>query len=293
MMNIVTPLRYPGGKTKLYSYVSNLININGMSGCTYVEPFAGGAGLALKLLINGIVKDVVLNDIDYAIYSIWDLILNHTDVLCNFISNVPLNVIEWQKQKAVYNNRNEYSKIEVGLSAFYLNRTNVSGVLTGGVIGGLSQNGNYKIDARFNREELIKRIITISKYKELIHLYNWNASEFVLNILPNYNNCFVYFDPPYVKKGPNLYRNSFTLEDHKNLSEVITACRFKWIVTYDKCNFIKDLYKGFEYETLSINYSAGQTKVGDEIIIFNHNIIHNIKKEKSNRDKKPQLGQLG
>lgn len=275
MANVLTPLRYPGGKTKLYKYVLNLITLNNMIGCTYVEPFAGGAGLAIKLLLGGIVKNIVLNDIDFAIYSIWDLILNHTDVLCDFIANVPLNVNEWQKQKVIYNNQTKYTQIEVGLAAFYLNRTNISGVLTGGVIGGLSQNGKYKIDARFNREKLIKKVVNIAKHKESIHLYNWNAVEFVLNILPNYEQCFVYFDPPYVNKAPRLYRDSFTLDDHKYLAEVISACQFKWIVTYDECNFIKTLYKDFEYEIISIPYSAGQTKkVGNEMVIFGSNTIH-------------------
>jgi|LSQX01.3.fsa_nt_gb DNA adenine methylase len=275
MANVLTPLRYPGGKTKLYKYVSNLITLNNMTGCTYVEPFAGGAGLAIKLLLSGIVKNIVLNDIDFAIYSIWDLILNHTDVLCDFIDNVPLNVNEWQKQRVIYNNQTKYTQIEVGLAAFYLNRTNISGVLTGGVIGGLSQNGKYKIDARFNREELIKKVVNIAKHKECIDLYNWNAVEFILNILPNYDHCFVYFDPPYVNKAPRLYRDSFTLEDHKYLAEIISACQFKWIVTYDECDFIKTLYKDFEYEIIPIPYSAGQTKkVGNEMIIFSSNTIH-------------------
>ncbi len=274
MPNVSTLLRYPGGKTKLYGYVSRLIDINEMRGCTYVESFAGGAGLAIKLLLNGVVKDIVLNDIDYAIYSVWEVLLNHTDVLCNFIENVPLNILEWQRQKAIYNNQNDYTQIEVGLSALYLNRTNVSGVLKGGVIGGLSQTGKYKINARFNRENLIKRARTIAEHREHIHLYKWNAIDFILNILPNYENCFVYFDPPYVNKGPCLYRNSFTKDDHIYLSEVITACQFKWIVTYDKCDFIKRLYNGFESEILSVYYSAGKAKSGDEIIFFNTNTVH-------------------
>lgn len=268
----MTPLRYPGGKTKLYKFIANIIKTNNMEGCTYVEPFAGGAGIAIKLLLNGIVDRIVLNDIDYAIYSIWKVMLEQTDKFCEFISTIPLNTNEWQRQKEIYDNQKEHTQYDVAMAAFYLNRTNISGILSGGVIGGLSQEGKYKMDARFNREGLIKRVRVIAEYKEKIYLYNWNAVDFVYNILPNFDNCFVYFDPPYVKKGPWLYRNSFTEEDHKYLAEVIKACKFKWVVTYDKCNLIENYYKDFKREDLSVYYSAGQTKRGEEIIIYSSNI---------------------
>lgn len=268
MPSVFTPFRYPGGKTKLYNYVLQLIKANGMVGGTYIEPFAGGAGLAIKLLISGIVKDIVLNDIDYAIYCVWKVIIDHTDILSEFIRNISLDISKWQSYRAIYCNQKDYSLLDVGLATFYLNRTNISGVLNGGVIGGLAQEGKYKIDARFNRADLINKIRSIADKKEHIHLYNWNAVDFILNILPNYGDCFVYFDPPYINKGPCLYKNSFSLEDHRDLSEVISICPNKWITTYDKCEFIEELYNGYNTEILSIYYSAGQTKSGDEIVIF-------------------------
>lgn len=272
MPRSLTPLRYPGGKTKLYSTVLDLIQRNKVVNGTYIEPFAGGAGVAIRLLLDGIVTDIVLNDFDYAIFAIWKTITEHTDELCNFIDSVPLTTSEWLRQRTIYANQNDYSLIEVGQASFFLNRTNVSGVLTGGVIGGLSQKGSYKIDARFNRENLIRMIKAIAEHKEHIHIYNWNAADFILHIIPNFDNVFVYFDPPYVKKGPGLYRNSFSEEDHKSLSEIITASQFKWIVTYDKCELIERLYNNFNREELSINYSAGQTKSGKEVIIYGDNV---------------------
>ncbi|MCU6709379.1 DNA adenine methylase [Paenibacillus sp. J5C_2022] len=274
MPRSLTPLRYPGGKTKLYNTVLDLIVRNEIVNGTYIEPFAGGAGVAIRLLLDGIVSDIVLNDFDYAIYAIWKNITEHTDELCTFIETVPLTTTEWLRQRTIYTNQHDYSLLEVGQASFYLNRTNVSGVLTGGVIGGLSQEGSYKIDARFNRDNLIKMIQAIAQHKEHIHIYNWNAEDFILHIIPNFDNVFVYFDPPYVKKGPGLYRNSFSKEDHKALSEIIKASQFKWIVTYDKCELIEQLYSNFNRKVLSINYSAGQTKSGNEIIIYGNNIVY-------------------
>lgn len=273
MPKSLTPLRYPGGKTKLYNTVLDLIERNDVLNGTYIEPFAGGAGIAIRLLLDGKVSDIVLNDFDYAIFAIWKTITEHTDELCNFIETVPLTTTEWLRQRTIYSNQNDYSLLEVGQASFFLNRTNVSGVLTGGVIGGLSQEGSYKIDARFNRKNLINMIQMIAQHKEHIHIYNWNAADFILHIIPNFDNVFVYFDPPYVKKGPSLYRNSFSKEDHQALSEIITASQFKWIVTYDKCDLIEKLYSNFNRKVLSINYSAGQTKSGNEIIIYGHSVL--------------------
>jgi DNA adenine methylase len=223
MAESYTPLRYPGGKTKLFPLVSKIISSNNFKNLTYVEPFAGGAGLALKLLLEGYVERIVINDFDYAVFCIWDTILNKTEALCEFVENITLSVSEWQRQKEIYNNQESHTNIEIGEAAFYLNRTNVSGVLRGGIIGGISQDGNYKIDARFNRKSLIKTILCISKVRDKIDLYNWDAKDFINQIIPNYSDCFIYFDPPYVKKGHFLYKNSFNENDHVQLKEAIAT----------------------------------------------------------------------
>lgn len=268
MATSYTPLRYPGGKSKLFSLVSDIISSNNLSQSTYIEPFAGGAGLALKLLFEQKVSNIVLNDFDYAIYCIWDTILNRVDEICSFIETVPLTVLEWRKQREIYNNQEHHTSVDIGKSAFFLNRTNVSGVLKGGVIGGLSQEGTYKIDARFNRTALIQAILRISKARDSIDLYNWDAKDFITYIIPNYSGCFVYFDPPYVKKGPFLYKNSFGSTDHIQLQEAISTCPEKWIVTYDDCDLIREIYGAYEFETISVNYSVGKTKQGSEIIVY-------------------------
>ena len=273
MAQSYTPLLYPGGKTKLFPLVSKLISLNDLPDCTYIEPFAGGAGLALKLLLEGYVSKIVINDFDYAIFCIWDTILNHTSSLCEFVENIPLTITEWQRQREIYNNQEHHTNIEIGKAAFYLNRTNVSGVLKGGVIGGISQEGTYKIDARFNRKNLVNTILNIANVKDRIDLYNWDAKDFITQIIPNYSNCFIYFDPPYVKKGHFLYKNSFNENDHIQLKESIITCPEKWIVTYDDCELIRRIYNGFNFETLSVNYSVGKTKKGSEIIVYGPNVI--------------------
>lgn len=269
----VSPLRYPGGKAKLYSYVRELLCANNLLGETYMEPFAGGCGLALKLLLNGDVKRIIINDLDPAIHSFWYCVLNETDALCHLIKSTPITPSEWRKQKAIYMNGLQNNILEYGFATFFLNRTNVSGVLMGGMIGGEAQTGTYKIDARFNRSELVERIKEIAKYKNAIILTNLDAKELLsADNLKRYYKVFINLDPPYVKKGRQLYKNAFTLADHKELCSIISHCRRKWIVTYDVCDFISSLYGQYRSSYLNINYSVRGNRKAKEYIFFSNNL---------------------
>lgn len=268
-----SPLRYPGGKTKLYKYVRDIIQINGMIGETYIEPFAGGAGLALKLLLNNDVKRIIINDFDPAIYAFWNCVLHHTEQLCNFVLTIPLTLDEWDIQHEIYTHQAEHSQIEIAQAVLFLNRTNVSGVITGGMIGGRNQTGKYKIDARFNREKIVQKIKTIASVSNRIQLYNLDVIDFIDQVLPHYYKVFINFDPPYVEKGGQLYKNFFTEDDHRNLRNHISKCRRKWIVTYDVCDLVSDLYSKFNGGLLDIYYSANGAKKAKEYIFFSKNLM--------------------
>lgn len=269
-----SPLRYPGGKTKLYKYIKDIIEENNLLGETYIEPFAGGAGLALKLLLNGDVKRIVINDLDPAIYAFWYAVLNQTNEICNFILNVPITLEEWYKQHSIYINQNSHTQLEVAKATFFLNRTNVSGVIKGGMIGGTKQKGKYKIDARFNRAKLVEKIKKIASYSDKIDLYNLDVIDFIKpSILGRYYKVFINFDPPYVDKGGKLYKNSFTEENHRILRNHISKCNRKWIVTYDICDLVAELYSSFRSSTIDIYYSANGAKKSKEYIFFSNNLI--------------------
>ena len=275
-MNNYSPLRYPGGKTKLYKLIRDLLDNNDLIGGTYVEPFAGGAGVALKLLINNDVKRIIINDLDPAIYSIWYSILNFRDEFCELINNVEVTVKEWHKQKQIYLKGMSDNILQYGFSAFFLNRTNVSGIIKGGMIGGLNQSGKYKIDARFNKTNLINKIYLISKYSDSIILYNMDANRLINgDYFKYYKKVFINFDPPYVKKGLQLYKNSFSEQDHRLLSHNISKCKKKWIVTYDVCPLIKELYGGYSFDIININYSAKNHIKAQEYIFYSKNLTVN------------------
>lgn len=272
MARTYSPLRYPGGKTQLSRFLMQLLELNKLDNTVYAEPFAGGFGAGLELLFKNKVKSVIINDYDVAIYSIWYAILNETERFINDIINVKINIQEWEIQKNVYNKSLEekiYS-YDLAFATYFLNRTNRSGIITGGPIGGKNQNGKYKLDCRFNKSDLIRKILRISDYKDKIQLYNMEANDFIDKIIlrHNPNEVFTFFDPPYYEQGKNLYTNFFKHEDHLNLQEKINNLSdYYWILTYDNKEEILSIYKDYVKYLYSINYSASNVRKAKEILI--------------------------
>lgn len=269
-----SPLRYPGGKTKLYSYIEKIISFNNLNDATYVEPFAGGCGVALKLLLNQNVENIIINDFDHAIYSFWYSVLNYADDFCERIHNEKINMDSWYKYRSIYQNRTGYSTFDLGYATFFLNRTNYSGIICGGVLGGEKQDRANKIDCRFNKQTLITKIMDINACKDHISLFEKDATNLIKDVLPQYPHTITYFDPPYVKKGKQLYQNYFSFEDHILLKSVIANFMEQpWIVTYDTHPEIEELYSDYYQEPIEVGYSAGKTKKGNELAIFSHDLI--------------------
>lgn len=266
-----SPLRYPGGKNKLAKFIAQICIDNNIHG-HYVEPYAGGASVALHLLLEGKVDNITINDYDRSIYAFWYSVLNNTNKLCKLIKNTDVNIENWLKMKEVQKNKKKADILKLGFSTFFLNRVNRSGIINAGVIGGIKQNGSYKLDCRFNKEELIKRIKLIATYKKNIKLYNKDALKLIEKIKKesNNNNTIFYFDPPYYLKGPGLYKNSYNNDDHEKVSQEIRKIKkIHWIVSYDNTSKIKDLYKfvkkSFEFDLIHTAFCA---KKGKEILFF-------------------------
>ncbi len=267
-----SPLRYPGGKGKILSFMIELIKLNKLENIEYVEPYAGGAAVALGLLINGFVNKIHINDSDMAIHAFWYSILNYTELFIKKIISTPITVEEWRNQKNIYNNIDQYSILEVGFSAFFLNRCNRSGVLKGGLIGGYEQKGNWKIDARFNKQDLIKRIERIALFKDKIKLYNEDTAELLENNKETFKNCILYLDPPYYEKGYQLYKNHYKPSDHEKISALVKELNCYWVVSYDNVKPIVALYKNIKKRVFNISYSAGKNRSGKEVMFFSKNL---------------------
>ncbi|HEY5235693.1 MAG TPA: DNA adenine methylase [Rhabdochlamydiaceae bacterium] len=266
---LFTPLRYPGGKTSLFQYFDEIIKSNGWHDVKYIEPYAGGAGAALSLLLLEKVGSIVINDYDRAIYAFWKAITQETDAFINLIESVPLSINQWEKQKAIYKNPRDHNILDLGFATFFLNRTNRSGVLNAGPIGGKDQSGKWKMDARYNKKVLIERIKLIALYRDRITVVRKNG----LKVIENYSQdsrAFFYVDPPYFIKGADLYLNAFKLKDHQKLAKVLNSySKTKWVLTYDNEQKIRELYPDRKQTPFSLKYSVHpNSKVGSEIMIF-------------------------
>ena len=270
-----SPLRYPGGKGKLASFMEYMIDQLGHRGGTYIEPFAGGAGIAMELLLRNVVSRIVINDYDKAVWSFWKAILTETDRFVEEIRMVPLTVDEWQKQHEILVTQNDKYSFELGFAAFYMNRTNRSGIIKGGVIGGQEQAKDWKMDVRFKREELVTRIQRIAARKKDIKLYNKDVNSFIKNYVPLYEeNALIYFDPPYFRKGQQLYMNFFNYKDHVRIEQEIREhVNCDWIITYDYEPQIEEIYHNYNLRLYDLNYSVSTKRKANELMIFKDGIF--------------------
>lgn len=270
-----SPLRYPGGKGMLANFAKLLLSQNQLLDGHYVELYAGGASIAWALLFEEYVQYVHINDINKAVFAFWKSVLSQTDELCRLIHDVPVTMDEWYRQKNVQVHPANHSFLELGFSTFFLNRTNRSGILRGGVIGGKAQTGLWKMDARFNKGDLVSRIQRIARYSNRIHIYNDDAADFIrhrLRGLPS--RTLIYLDPPYYAKGKDLYENHYVHSDHSEIAKlVISAVQQPWVVSYDNTPEIARLYDGLPNIKYDLSYSAQERYAGSEIMFFSAGLM--------------------
>ena len=278
MAKVYTPLRYPGGKSALAEFVWHIIELNGFTEIPYCEPFAGGAGVAMNLLLQGKVKSVILNDLDTGIYSIWYAIFNDTEWFIEAINNTEITLAVREQQKKVYNELNNFDAYshDLAFATFFLNRVNYSGILTGGPIGGKEQKGKYKLDCRFNKQSLIDKIKEIAKYRDNVQLFHMDAIE----LLKNQSNIFVFADPPYWQAGDMLYEASV---EHSKLAKVLCESKdIHWIATYDNNINVANVYEGYgaHSKLFELQYSASRKRKELECMFYKNVVIESFGKIK-------------
>ena len=269
MSRLASPLRYPGGKACLYDLTTYFLGINELQQRSYAEPYSGGCGLALSLLYSGHVSQIHLNDIDRSVWAFWQSVLNHTDELIDWIEKIDVTIDEWERQRSVQFRKGEAEIVELGFSTFFLNRTNRSGIIhSGGVIGGKAQQGEWKLDCRFNKPDLITRIRRVAQYKNRISVYNEDAESFmnrIGNTVPA--TTVMYIDPPYYDKGSQLYKNAYRAPDHERIAGRLANLENPWFMTYDNVEPIRALYADYSSVELDIGYSVQTKRRGSELLV--------------------------
>jgi len=272
-----SPLRYPGGKAKLAQFLAGVLQRNGHVRSEYVEPYAGGAGIALQLLFEEYVDRVVINDADPRVCSFWWAVTRRTPEFIELVRATPVTVDVWHRQREIYARCDFEAPLRLGFATFFLNRTTRSGIVhNGGPIGGYDQTGNYKIDARYNSKELVRRIVRIGAYADRIETRGEDGQDLLVDLARDGDRAeraFVYLDPPYYAKGRALYMNHFTPQQHQSLAAFLKdSPGFDWTLTYDDVAAIRRLYKGFSLLSFSLSYTAYERRLGSELLIHPPNV---------------------
>ncbi|HRN36661.1 MAG TPA: DNA adenine methylase [Flavobacteriales bacterium] len=272
---LYSPLRYPGGKAPFAPFIAKVMEVNGIAGGHYLEPYAGGAGVALELLFHDHASHIHINDADPAVHAFWLAVTKHSGKLLKLIETTPITMDQWFKWRAVLREDNKASLVEKGFATLFMNRTNRSGILNAGVIGGKEQSGEYKLDARFKKEQMAARIEAIAKRSKNITVYREDSLHLLKHcseFLPK--KSLIYLDPPYYVKGKGLYRNYYEHDDHVQIATVLQQKKFKWpwVVSYDNVDEIRTMYQMSEALSYGLNYTAQRRYVGNEVMFFSQGL---------------------
>ena len=267
-MKTASPLRYPGGKSVMAGILSEIRRLNGFGDRAIAEPFAGGAGASLTLLYLEETHEIYLNDADPAIHDFWWILVNRPQSFLKMLRRLRVSMAEWYRQREVYRKCSYLSRLRRGFSAFYLNRCNRSGIIKdGGPIGGVKQKGTWKLNARFNKRELLRRCGKVSEYRERVHISCRDGIEFTKGL--NVDSTLFFIDPPYFNKGKTLYLNSLDKEYHLALAAQLKSMEgAAWVLTYDDCPEIRRMYRGWaKIRPFSLRYAVAKHRTGKEVLI--------------------------
>lgn len=253
----VSPLRYPGGKSKVLDLLASYLSEEKK---TFVDVYCGGGSVGLSLLLSGVVEHLVMNDLDKGVYAFFHTVLTAPEALIQKIRTVvPDRELFFYYQEMVKKDYDEFPELERAFGFLVVNRLAFSGIWNANPTSNLLQRWNPKV--------LEKRVWNIWEKREQIILLNEDA----LKVIEEYywdETCTLFIDPPYyVAWDKKLYHHCYQEEEHQKLADLLNTlvcgmpAHADILVTYDNHPFIAKLYQeaGFaNVETISRNYSIAR-----------------------------------
>lgn len=270
-----SPLRYPGGKYLLATYVSCVLEENFLTGCTFYEPYAGGASVSIELLKRGFISEAVLVERDPLIYSFWHSVFHDTDALCEALQRIRVTIQTWKRFQPLRDVTrpfgSQYTRLQLGIAGLFFNRTNFSGIVGAGPIGGLTQTSEYGIGCRFNADKIIRQIQAVAQHRKKVRVQFGDALGYLRRnaeaLSTRFN--FVYVDPPYYAQGKKLYRYYYEDSDHVALATYMREQGYPWLMSYDDHPRIRALYDTVGIQPIYLDYKAKSSRNARELLISN------------------------
>lgn len=286
----LSPLRYPGSKRKLALYIREILQHNNLVPDLLVEPFVGGGSISLFFIVNNLVKKIIISDKDKLIASFWKVVFSNPEHIIRFIQRVKINLKNFDKYKNIAKDVGNYNETELAKTCIFLNRTSFSGVLTNlaGPIGGREQKSDYRIDCRFNRKTITKKIVHIASFKNRVIVRNGSWKDVIkytedwCKNNKEYEKTFIYLDPPFYLKGESLYRSYFECKQHEELAVELEKLTCPWILSYDNVPQVRKLYENFKnivHIDMPYSINSHAKRIEKELIITSLNLpkINEIK----------------
>ncbi len=268
--------RYPGGKNKLKKIIIKKILPYINNKTQYREVFFGGGSICLDMIKDNTIDNIWINDKDIGIACLWTSLISHHQILKEKIIHFTPSVDKF------YNIRDELLQlktqpsdiIDIGFKKLAIHQLSFSGLGTksGGPLGGKEQKSAYKIDCRWSPDYICKKIDKIHNLLNNIKIYKGSCTNLDFEHIINDNHCnsVLYLDPPYYIKGNELYQYGFTQEDHIRLSNLLYNTKHKWVLSYDDCEEIQELYQWANIQQISASYTISGSRQKTELLIWNN-----------------------
>lgn len=266
----LSPLRYPGAQRRLVPYIRSAIHYNDVEPTLFIEPFAGGASVAIQLLGEGTVEQIGLADKDKLVSAFWKVVFSEPEWLIDRVQEVEPSLELWKALKTQVAD-GQLDLYQRAFACLYLNRTSFSGILHphAGPLGGYEQDSEHDIACRFSKDNIIDRIRRLGNLRNRVAFVwnkSWRGSITLIGDMQSRgsisDDVFYYLDPPFFNKSEKLYQHSFGSSDHAQLRNQLTLLDDNWLLSYDDCEKVWQYYGGLGLTGGSLSFVYGPKSNG-------------------------------